>query len=95
MNEHGYKLYAGFNGITFNSEAGYKSHFLNVVYNGCTDSDQPELECMEAQVTVRGKRVFSGSSISFYLYTVDAKTRFPVLEKELSTVTILVTSDIK
>ena len=95
LNEPGYSLYAGFNGITFNSDAGYKSHFLSVVYNSCTDSDRPELDCMEAQVSIRGKRAFNGSSISFYLYTMDAITKLPRVEKELSTMTVLVTNDSK
>ena len=50
---------------------------------------------MEGQVTVRGTRAFNGSSISFYLYSVDKVTSIPSVEKKLSSVTIIVTNDSK
>ena len=94
-NESHYKLYAGFNGITFNNDAGYKSRFLTVTYNSCTDSNNPDEKCMEVQVTMKGTRAFNGSSISFYLYSVDKITSIPSVEKTLSTVAIMVTNDSK
>lgn len=94
-NETGNKLYAAFDGVTFNDDAGYRSHFLTVIYNTCNDSDHPEQMCMEAQVTVWGTRAFNRSSISFYLYSVATITNIPSIVKELSTLAIIVTNDSK
>lgn len=90
MNEPGYNLYTGFNGITFNSDTGYKNNFLTVVYNSCTDSDNPDQICMESQVTVRGNPIVNGSSVFFSLGGMWNKTtkRFDV-QKEVSSMAII------
>ena len=89
MNVTGYDLYAGLNETIFNTE-GDKQSLLQVIYNSCTDSDQPELMCKEAQVTVIGKPSMKGSSISFYLYGMfDESTHIWGVQRKLATIVVV------
>lgn len=92
-NEPGHKLFAAINGNTINHLEGHTSHFVTVVYNSCTDSDHPAVECLEAQVTLRGTKRMNGLPISFHLYDIDSNTGETALVKELSTVYVTVLDD--
>ena len=90
MNAPGYKLYAGLNETTFNSNDGYNSNFLAVVYNSCTDSDNPNQICLESQVTVKGYPIIDRSSIFFSLFGMwNSTTEQFDVQEEVSSIAII------
>ena len=78
-----HRLCAVLNSSTITTEIGRTEELpCAVVYNSCTNSDEPEMTCMESQVTIWGKQV-PFKHVSFDLYKGIDKI------KRLSTFTLL------
>ncbi len=45
-----------------------RTRAITVIYNSCTDSDDPEWSCKEVQITLRRGETFGSQQMSFDLY---------------------------
>lgn len=94
--EKGLDLYLDFNGRLLENPKGFRNNFLTLVYNTCTNSDVPDLFCLEIQATIAGKPYLNGYYLTSYLVgewnsTGDPFTR---MKQNVSTVMINVLSGV-
>ena len=72
------QLYARIDTNTITDEQRETENEYVVIYNSCGDSNEPDLFCKEAQVTILGENV-THDTVSFHLYNRTTRMQLELL----------------